>query len=144
MDIEKERTQLKEKLTIATRKILQEQLSIIDEYFDNKVEAERKIFKDIEDMKHHFCKCFAIEFSDLIAVSRKREIKDLRHYFIYATKRIFNTYYSLETIGWFVGGQHHTTVMYAIENIENLISSKNISITTLNKKWNEYKYKLFN
>ena len=62
---------------------------------------------------------FSVPIDDLKAKTRKREIVIARQVAMYIAKEF--TSYSLETIGDFFGGRHHSTVIHAIQAVNEAI-----------------------
>ncbi|MCI0446515.1 chromosomal replication initiator protein DnaA, partial [bacterium] len=96
---------------------------------DVSVELARHVLKDqfatkqrnvsIEDIQKIVCEYFSIPDDLLRAKTRKKEIALARQIAMYVAKK--TTTSSLKTIGLHFGGRDHTTVIHAIDTIENLM-----------------------
>lgn len=67
---------------------------------------------------------YNITFNDLIKQSRKKEFVKPRQVAMYLIRRELES--SFPSIGDFFGGRDHTTVMHAVQKIEDLISEKEV------------------
>ena len=98
---------------------------------DISVELAKHVLKDqltirlrnvsIEDIQKLVCEYFTIPDDLLRAKTRKREIAQARQIAMFIAKRA--TKHSLKTIGLHFGGRDHTTVIHAIDTVEELLKS---------------------
>jgi chromosomal replication initiator protein len=73
----------------------------------------------VEEIQKEVCEYYKIPADMMRAKTRKKEVALARQIAMYLAKRL--TKHSLKTIGLHFGGRDHTTVIHAIESIENLI-----------------------
>ena len=66
------------------------------------------------------CKYYFVTRTDLLGKKRNKEIVDARHIAIYLFTDLFEDF-PLKSIGNYMGGRDHTTVMHAIDKIEKEI-----------------------
>lgn len=86
-----------------------------------KVVGEIKSYISIEDIQRIVCQYFDIPENYIRAKNRKQEVVIARQYAMYLCKEITNS--SLKTIGLHFGGRDHSTVIHAIQTIEDLVKS---------------------
>jgi chromosomal replication initiator protein len=114
-------------------------------HLDISIALARHILKDmfiqkhrnlnIEDIQKEVGLYYSIPDDMMRAKTRKKEVALARQIAMYLSKKL--TKHSLKTIGLHFGGRDHTTVIHAIETIENLIKAdaKQLDeITALEKK----------
>jgi chromosomal replication initiator protein len=75
----------------------------------------------IEEIQKKVCNYFNIKLSDMSSSRRLRAVARPRQIAMYLSKNL--TYKSLADIGLKFGKKDHTTVMHAIKNIENLLTT---------------------
>lgn len=75
----------------------------------------------IEDIQKGVCNFYGFPEDMMRAKTRKKEIALARQIAMYLSKRL--TKHSLKTIGLHFGGRDHTTVIHAIESIEQLLGT---------------------
>ncbi|RCK73287.1 MAG: Chromosomal replication initiator protein DnaA [Ignavibacteriae bacterium] len=85
------------------------------------VVGEIKTHITIEDIQRIVCQYFDIPENYIRAKNRKQEVVIARQYAMYLCKEITNS--SLKTIGLHFGGRDHSTVIHAIQTIEDLVKS---------------------
>ena len=73
----------------------------------------------IEDIQKEVCSYYSIPDDMMRAKTRKKEIASARQIAMYLAKKF--TKHSLKTIGLHFGGRDHTTVIHAIETVEELL-----------------------
>ncbi len=81
--------------------------------------GEIKSHITIEDIQRIVCNYFNIPENFIRAKNRKQEIVLARQFAMYLSKEITNS--SLKTIGLHFGGRDHSTVIHAIQTIEDLV-----------------------
>ncbi len=96
---------------------------------DISVALAKHVLKDIFVHKHHnltveeiqqeVCAYYKVPNDMMRAKTRKKEVVLARQIAMYLTKKL--TKHSLKTIGLHFGGRDHTTVIHALESIENLV-----------------------
>ncbi len=107
-------------IAISTIKNLPISLEVAKEIV-RQVVGEIKTHITIEDIQRVVCQYFDIPENYIRAKNRKQEVVIARQYAMYLCKEITNS--SLKTIGLHFGGRDHSTVIHAIQTIEDLISS---------------------
>ncbi|GAB4428826.1 MAG: chromosomal replication initiator protein DnaA [Bacteroidia bacterium] len=104
--------------------------SMLKSFVDN---VSREI--TIEAIQQIVGEHFDIEIEDLKAKSRKRQIVQARQIAMYFAKEM--TRHSLKSIGLFFGGRDHSTVIHALQTVNDLIATdkyfKN-SVTEIRKR----------
>lgn len=85
------------------------------------VQAKKKI-TSLKKIAQFVAEHYNITIDDLIKQSRKKEVVKPRQIAMYLARKELNS--SFPTIGEFFGGRDHTTVMHAVEKIENLINAE--------------------
>ncbi len=73
----------------------------------------------VEEIQKEVCSYYKIPDDMMRAKTRKKEVALARQIAMYLAKKL--TKHSLKTIGLHFGGRDHTTVIHAIESIENLV-----------------------
>lgn len=86
-----------------------------------KVVGEIKSYITIEDIQRIVCQYFDIPENYIRAKNRKQEVVIARQFAMYLCKEITSS--SLKTIGLHFGGRDHSTVIHAIQTIEDLVRS---------------------
>jgi chromosomal replication initiator protein len=99
----------------------------IDEQLVKKVVKERlgkRFLAEIrlEDVVHRVSEATAISERDIVGTSRKRELVEARQIAAYLGREILGA--SLSSIGIYMGGRDHTTILHACKNIEEKIKSE--------------------
>ncbi|MGM0946013.1 MAG: chromosomal replication initiator protein DnaA [Bacteroidota bacterium] len=107
----------------------------------------KNIIKDIETevgidfIQKTVSEYFSINLEDLKAKTRKKEIVVARQVAMYFSKEFTN--HSLKSIGYHFGGRDHSTVIHAVQTVNDMIetdSSFRNSITELKKKFKMRSY----
>jgi chromosomal replication initiator protein len=80
------------------------------------VSAPLKMPIDFERIVHIIEKQYPYVLQDLCGKNRNKDIAQVRHIVMYLMKKLTNK--SLRDIGGFLGGRDHSTVMHALEKIE--------------------------
>lgn len=88
-----------------------------------------------ETIKKAVCKHWGIKISDIESSKRKREFAFPRQIAMYLCREMTNL--SLPQIGKYFGGRDHTTVMHAIDKIENELKENDIFAQDLKKLKND-------
>lgn len=98
---------------------------------DVSLELARHVLKDqlttkqrnvsIEDIQKMVCEYFSIPDDLLRAKTRKKEIALARQIAMYVVKKTTSS--SLKTIGLHFGGRDHTTVIHAVDTVQNLMKT---------------------
>jgi chromosomal replication initiator protein len=89
----------------------------------------------IEDIQKEVCVFYNIPDDMMRAKTRKKEVAQARQIAMYLAKKL--TKHSLKTIGLHFGGRDHTTVIHAIETIDNTVKEDNHlrdDLSTLERK----------
>jgi len=87
---------------------------IINRILNNDIEVDR--------ISYVVAEYFKISIEDILGKSRQKDIALARHVAMYFAKQY--TECSLNTIGSLMGGRDHSTVTHAINNVENLLKTK--------------------
>ncbi len=95
---------------------------------------------NIEYLHKLAAKHFNINPENLLGKTRKKDIVIARQMAMYLSKKYTNL--SLKSIGEYYGKKHHTTVLHAIESIENMMKVDEIIKSTLNSMIEEIKLKM--
>ena len=74
----------------------------------------------VDEIQKQVCEYYKIPADMMRAKTRKKEIALARQIAMFLAKKL--TKHSLKTIGLHFGGRDHTTVIHAIESIENLVT----------------------
>ena len=107
----------------------------------------KNIVKDIEtevgvDFIQKTCSdYFGIKLDDLKAKTRKKEIVNARHVAMYFCKEFTN--HSLKSIGYHFGGRDHSTVIHAVQTVNDLMETDNSfknAVNDLRKKFTMRSY----
>jgi len=107
----------------------------------------KNIVKDIEtevgiDFIQKTCAdFFGIKLEDLKAKTRKKEIVTARQVSMYFCKEFTN--HSLKSIGYHFGGRDHSTVIHAVQTVNDMIETDTVfkhSIADLRKKFKMRSY----
>jgi chromosomal replication initiator protein len=107
----------------------------------------KNIVKDIEtevgiDFIQKTCAdYYDIKLNDLKAKTRKKEIVTARQVAMYFSKEFTN--HSLKSIGYHFGGRDHSTVIHAVQTVNDLIETDNTfkaAVTELRKKFKMRSY----
>ena len=102
---------------------------IINRILNNDIEVDR--------ISNVVAEYFKISIEDILGKSRQKDITLARHVAMYFAKQY--TECSLNTIGSLMGGRDHSTVTHAINNVENLLKTKDEMkkiIESINKEIN--------
>lgn len=83
--------------------------------------GEIKAHITIEDIQRVVCDYFNIKENSIREKNRKQEVVIARQFAMYLAKEFTNS--SLKTIGLHFGGRDHSTVIHAIQTIEDMIKS---------------------
>jgi chromosomal replication initiator protein len=75
----------------------------------------------LDYIEKSIAKHYEITLADLHSQSRKKKIVEARQMAMYLAK--LHTNYSLKSIGMYFGGRNHSTVVHALNNIEQKINS---------------------
>jgi chromosomal replication initiator protein len=99
----------------------------IDDQLVKKVVKERlgkRFLAEIrlEDVVHRVSEVTSISERDIVGTSRKRELVEARQIAAYLGREILGA--SLSSIGMYMGGRDHTTILHACKNIEEKIKSE--------------------
>ncbi len=99
----------------------------IDDQLVKKVVKERlgkRFLAEIglEDVVHRVSEVTSISERDIVGTSRKRELVEARQIAAYLGREILGA--SLSSIGIYMGGRDHTTILHACKNIEEKIKSE--------------------
>jgi chromosomal replication initiator protein len=95
-------------------------LSLARKILDNIVSnIEKEI--DIEKIQKSVSAYFSVSVDDLKDKTRKKEVATARQVAMYFAKEY--TDYSLKQIGQYFGGRDHSTVIHAVQSVQNLIGS---------------------
>lgn len=92
----------------------------------NALAEEKKHLMSLEELKEYFTPFLPVKGGRVIALDKKcriREITELRSIFCYLA-RTMN--YSLKTIGDFLAGKDHTTVIHSINSFNDLNETSDI------------------
>ena len=87
---------------------------IINRILNNDIEVDR--------ISYVVAEYFKISIEDILGKSRQKDIALARHVAMYFAKQY--TECSLNTIGSLMGGRDHSTVTHAINNVENLLKTR--------------------
>ena len=107
----------------------------------------KNIVKDIEtevgvDFIQKTCSdYFGIKLDDLKAKTRKKEIVNARQVAMYFCKEFTN--HSLKSIGYHFGGRDHSTVIHAVQTVNDLMETDNSfknAVNDLRKKFTMRSY----
>ena len=85
------------------------------------VSTKRKV-TSVKKIAESVAQFYNITIEDLIKQSRKKEFVKPRQVAMYLIRKELDN--SFPSIGDFFGGRDHTTVMHAVEKVENLINTK--------------------
>ena len=99
----------------------------IDEKLVKKVVKERlgkRFLAEItlEDVVRRVSEVTSISEKEIVGISRKRELVEARQITAYLGREILGS--SLSSIGIYLGGRDHTTILHACKNIETKIGSE--------------------
>lgn len=92
---------------------------ILDNIVDN---IEREI--DIEKIQKSVSAYFSVSIDDLKDKTRRKEVATARQVAMYLAKEF--TDYSLKQIGQYFGGRDHSTVIHAVQSVQNLVDKDSV------------------
>ena len=84
--------------------------------------SAKKRVTSVKKIAESVAEFYNISMEDLIKQSRKKEFVKPRQIAMYLIRKELDN--SFPSIGDFFGGRDHTTVMHAVDKVENLISAK--------------------
>lgn len=115
---------MEKKLVDDFKKLFQEKLGYTPIVFTKTdMDAAEVPFMSLEELNRHFTAFLPMKFGEPLPMQTKlriREIVELRAIFCYLAK---NMKYSLKTIGVFLGGRDHTTVIHGLNTFRDLMET---------------------
>ena len=76
----------------------------------------------IEDIVRQVSDATSVSEKEIVGISRKRELVEARQISAYLAREVLGT--SLSSIGLYLGGRDHTTILHACKNIEEKIKAE--------------------
>jgi len=99
---------------------------------------KHKPLPTLDEILLEICEIFEADPEKIKAPGKPGEIVKVRYIFFYVASHILNKSISLKEIGHFMGGRHHTTVMFARDNMIGYLDKEDGYIW---KEWEKYRSK---
>ncbi len=103
-----------------------------NEYADYCKKHKLKISDGIshEAIIESICNLLNYDAEEIKEKNRKREIVSIRQCITFALHFIFNKKTSLKTIGQWIGGQDHSSVLHSVGVVQSVINNKEVNSVT--------------